>query len=474
MKKYILFSGEFVQQSALSISGSEVEANFIDSFFARDGNGRLTIPGSSIAGSIVSFAHKMGFDLEKEFTCKYKKMGNNEQITSLMRVFNCHTEGDVQCEVRQMNGLIQKTRATAEEKSALFNVECTPVGTRWPFLIEVEVTEEKGQNVAAILAKVLNFWREKFGFLGGLTSRGMGWVKIEELKAIETDGDHWPNSTLKNPVKAILKSDKDCIINTLIKNEKLSTPWKYKHIKGTVKAGVREDGYGIDSLMIGGSEYTRWDFEKSGVKDKMRHPDGLSKDKFLTEGDHSVKGADHFFVISNYKGGQHPVIPGSSIKGAFRHFLSAGLRAEGFDVEDPNLKEPDFSKDNSAIKPLFGFVDSSDADDSALMIRDAEIKDINKYTMAMFEHHAEDEFTQGAYGSSKFNEVALVEGEFEFEMVVVEREENLQKSYDELLKKLKIEGEKAMIDLGGKAFRGHGWPKIVLKIDETWKNFGEV
>jgi len=471
MKKYILFSGEFIQQSALSISGSEVEANFIDSFFARDGKRRLTIPGSSIAGSIVSFAHKMGFDLEKEFTCKYKKPKNDEQITSLMRVFNCHPEGDVKCEVRQMNGLIQKTRATAEEKSALFNVECTPVGTKWPFLIEVDVTEKNGENVAAILAKVIAFWKEKFGFLGGLTSRGMGWVKIENFKMIEVDSNVWPDSSKDDIVK--YGSQLSGKIPQLNPVSPVKSEWKYKHIKGTVKAGVREDGYGIDSLMIGGSEYTRWDFGKSGVKDRMSHPEGLSKDKFLAEGDHSVKGADHFFVISNYKGGQHPIIPGSSIKGAFRHFLSAGLRADGLDVEDPNLKKPDFSKDNSAIKPLFGFVDSSDADDSALMIRDAEIKDINKYTMAMFEHHAEDEFTQGAYGSSKFNEVALVEGEFEFEMVVVEKDETLQKSYDDLLKKLQQEGKKGMIDLGGKAFRGHGWPKIEMEIDD-WKNFGEV
>jgi len=362
MKKYILFSGEFVQQSALSISGSEVEANFIDSFFARDGKNRLTIPGSSIAGSIVSFAYKMGFDFENDFSMtakmrdKKKESDKQKEInyTSLMRVFNAHCDESVKCEVRQMNGLIQKTRAAAEEKSALFNVECTPVGTRWPFLIEVDISDKegKGLKVAGILAKVLDFWSKKFGFLGGLTSRGMGWVKIENLKTVEVDSSVWPDSSQNEVVKYGSKlAGKKPQLNP-VKPDK--SDWKYKHITGTVKAGARTDGYGIDSLMIGGSEYTRWDFDMPGVKDKIEHPKGLDKNIFLTGGDHNVKSADHFFVISNYKGGQHPIIPGSSIKGAFRHFLSAEERKKGETVADPNEKKSFWSeKENKILRSLY-------------------------------------------------------------------------------------------------------------------------
>ena len=87
------------------------------------------------------------------------------------------------------------------------------------------------------------------------------------------------------------------------------------------------------------------------------------------------------------------------------------------------------------------------------------------------EQHAEDEFTQGPYGSSKFNRPCLVAGTFTFSLVLRERLHGGQaglagtalREAQNALALANALGQARMLPLGGGVWRGHGWVKLTLQ-----------
>ncbi len=489
----IHFVGTFVQHSALTLSGGFRVEDYVDSYFLLDGMKRLTIPGTSIAGALLDMAHKMGLSLGESVTRKYttKKLPKKSQFPSLIHFENAHAPKGTVPEVRQMNGLLQKTRTTSEEKGVLFNVETTPVGTRWPFHIWVEgAGTTAGEYAAGVVARVLEFMTKKYGFLGGMTSRGMGWVRVEDLAIRSLVHELWPDNTLK--LEEVAKRGDALTIEKVAQAATpTTTPWEYKHITGTLRVGKHDKGWGIDSLMVGGSEFVRWDFseeESRDLKSHYLHPKNESFKEFFTHTEHGIASSDHHFAVTTQNGKQVPFIPGSSLKGAFRHIISAAARAEGKQVTDPNLTDK-MQDDDLVLLSLFGYVQEGDGKEgtessvpdqknAVLLVKDAHLKE-SEWVMAKFEHHAEDEFTQGVFSSAKFDEVALIEGTFEIDLLLITNTagegDGYKAEYDELLENFELSiNFENMFCLGGRVTKGHGWPALEFTDSREWKKMGEV
>ena len=162
------------------------------------------------------------------------------------------------------------------------------------------------------------------------------------------------------------------------------------------------------------------------------------------------------------------MIPGSAIRGTFRSVLSAHWRRAGKNVWAPNglAEEPKNAKDDPLL-PVFGSI----GHDSNLLVSDAYPVAGKEARMYVQELHAEDEFTQGPYGSSKFNRPCLVSGTFEFQIAIRESVSGQEgpglhgkalQEAEQLIEAAKILGQARMLPFGGGIWRGHGWVQFSL------------
>lgn len=473
-----VFFGEVVQLTSLTVSGS-LEDNNTDSPLSRDGQNRLTLRGTSLAGALIETARKLGYKIED-----YISGGEKE---SRWIIYNSHPtdEKNIKVEKRQMVGLLHQTRASAEEKHALFDIETTPRGVRWPFMVEINVLDDnEGKSAEALFAKVASEWQNNFGILGGNAARGCGFVKIEKLTiarlyAPDVFGK-WPNSNCDNLAEKLNEhiKNKDTGFEKIELDKLLAENRPLKmdngHIKHQLKitaqinVGENNDGYGVDMLSVGG-HFSNLDRFNEDVKNKFLKAEGMKSVSDDT---------DFMFVYSKYPIDlknpgdvkSRPFIPGSSIRGALRHTISEMLRKQKHQIRDPNSKTKNLKSSIDTLDKLFGFVDEAknsttgkfDVSDGALVVFDSYLADDN-YTMALIEHHAEDEFTAGVYGSGKFNRVAMVNGRMKVEMIIEAKDDATLKKYCNLLAPALNLANNGHFDLGGGAYRGFGWP--------TWQKF---
>ncbi len=470
-----VFIGELVQETSLSVGGS-VEENDKDAPLAKDGLNRFVIRGTSLAGALISTIRKLGYKVPGCIAFSDK---GEEQSRWIIHNSHLVEDKDIEPEMRQMVSIVSKTKGASP--SALFEAEVIPKGNKWQFFVEVDTIDygngktDDGKKAEYLLALVVKEW-EKHGYaLGANNARGMGFVKLDNVKAyrISPAGiKHWPSSKEEdyrnyfNNKKGINELE----INELIKSrtgllevDKKTGTWKYAEIPVKIKVGLNDDGYGIDTLSIGGHASIME--EAKVTDDEYLKPDGINFENWTKE-----TAPDSFFVSTRNKEGKLvPFIPGSSIRGALRHALSSLLRKEGEPIIDVVYDEEERNEYEHLINRLFGYVDKKgkEAEDGALIIQDAYLVNDDDYKMMIVENHAEDEFTQGVYGSGKFNKAIMVEGEFEFKMRVevckkdkdtVSPDDKL-KEYIELLRKALRLANIGHLDLGGSVYKGSGWVK---------------
>lgn len=348
----------------------------------------------------------------------------------MWRFFNSHPNATPKAAYRQHVEIDKKTGAAAS--GALFNVETLPPETRWPFLLEVDTSRDS--EAADHARGALAHWAAGRCLIGREVARGLGWMKLEGLReyVLTTDQvDLWPNADAKE-AEPYPNYIQNCFV-TLGKCVPVATQdlpgWL--EISGTISAGEHDDGYGIDSLSIGGhaseelAASETWD-------DRFLAPDGMTAAaaKEIFDPD--------FAVVTWARGDVRvPYIPGSSLRGPLRHALARLLKARG---EAPDL-----------AKTLFGEVDHS----SKLLIRDALPVEDPKMPiqLAWMQHHAEDEFTGGAFSSSKFDRVAVMQGSFAWKIVVEDATDEEKKALADLFELARI----GQIGIGGGQWRGHGW-----------------
>lgn len=340
------------QLTAMCVSGSDMEPDYLDNWFYRDGRNRLCIPGTTLAGVFIQTARELGIlhdDMYDSVTSK--GLGKSqEQVTSQITFFHLHHPNDttVSTEVRQMTAIDSATHSAVQH--SLFAVEVTPPGTIWNMKIETN-----NESLQKIIEQVLWFWKNNYGFIGAMTTRGLGQFSLEEVKKYD---------------------------------RMLSCNYSFNHyliLKYEVFVGECEDGYGIDSLHIGGSSYSTADFSQLGSFVRTDHINDF-KDLLLS--------CDNFPVVTCKEGRLQPVIPGSSIKGAFR----ALAEKRGTSEED--------------TKFVFGTVDKQKKQSKKGVVFFPDLLPEDSYSLIYMEKHAEDEFTASTYGTAKYNQIDVLSAKF--------------------------------------------------------------
>jgi CRISPR/Cas system CSM-associated protein Csm3 (group 7 of RAMP superfamily) len=478
-----LFVGTLVQDSALSTGGTDTLSG-VDDPLCRDGQNRVTLRGTTLAGALIATARtfypKMPPEICLDETNKSKKPDESEQpsMPSLWRFYTTHplkkensAKNIPETEARQGVTIHAQTGAAMDQ--ALFDMETLPPGTRWPFLLEVDSWRAEGIPAEQIAAMALLEWQRKRGWIGRSVARGLGWLHLENLQAYCLNTEHlnlWPNSfksldeVLKEIEKKVTAIDATQFSESFQLSEHFKIPRYYIEIKGHIHVGERDNSYGLDALSISGHaanlDLSRWD------KEHYLSPEGKSEKSCQNDFD-----PDNSIVMTYRNGRYEPFIPGSSLRGVLRHALSRYLRQKGKKVYAPSdgLSE---KKIKDIVAKLFGYVGKAEARGATLLIQDAYLVD-DKWQAAWLQQHAEDEFSGGVYGTGKFERVALLQAQFAWRMVIEAKTPRQAHLYYQRLKPILKLGEQGHLPLGGNQWRGLGWVKWQVKtIHEGWA--GEI
>jgi hypothetical protein len=458
-----LFTGTLVQDAALSVGGADPDLSLVDSSLSRDGQGRYVLRGQSLAGALIATARKLRQPLPNDIS---SHVGRTKQPkSSRWHVFTSHPEGLPKPEFRQHVGIRQDTGTAAA--GVLYDVEVLPRGTRWPLLLEVNTSGDGGAEAERLAAAALLEWRHGRCWLGREVARGLGWLRLDALEARRLDTSYalkWPDSR-KMPWDVIkgLNCEPIPAGNFGKSLGLLPAPsmWNYLEVEGTVRAGVRSDEYGLDALSVGGHAAgvaTPW-------ASQFLSPEGRKGDIVAR----SFVPDETFVMTRGANGAPEPFLPGSGLRGPLRHALSRALRQRGEDVCDPNGNGGNDRPARDLPGWLFGTLRNS----AALLVRDAHLVGDN-WTAAWVQHHAEDEFSGGVFGSGKFDRAILVEGCFSWKMVVEYRHGQLffDRHRDALLEVFGNFAESGHLPIGAAKWRSAGWP--IWSIErKLWGRAGE-
>jgi CRISPR/Cas system CSM-associated protein Csm3 (group 7 of RAMP superfamily) len=206
-------------KTALHI-GTAAGANDVsDSLFRRDSQGRLVLPGTSIAGAIRSHLTRLAPAMtgaDKKVICDALKPDQIIETQSCACIV-CHLMGDIrplnemrdaksldelerlngrasrlivhdatirppQTHIRDGVGIDRTTGAAARAASAKFDFETIPAGTQFDIVLELEASDEVDRY---LLNLALYEWREGRLRFGGNKSRGTGVLMLKEVQITE-------------------------------------------------------------------------------------------------------------------------------------------------------------------------------------------------------------------------------------------------------------------------------------------------
>ncbi len=472
-----LVRGKLVQESSLSVGGSQLEAGGADLQCARDGRNRLTIPGTGLAGCLVETAGRIFPDLLEPTRARggfWEKISgkahmrkpptpadDKELRQSLWHFHPAHLKGEQTTEMRQGVGIRQATGATAAEARALFDIETIPAGRSWDLFFEIDTLRGEDKVEAAALLALWE-WTQGRCWLGASAARGLGWMRLEDVEVLrlpltKESLDAWPDTSrdrfesfrlLKGVAGVEPISGAAALLD---KGQKLwggplpKGRFCYVTLSATVSA--QKSDWGWDTLSVGG--HAAGELEPLGGE-HLLGPLGMRDKEF-----HDGYSPDAPIVTTSGKEGQRPFLPGSGVRGPLRHAASRWLRQgkEDDEVIDPNKPRKPLKKTDpiDEVAKLFGLAERG----GRLLVRDARLE-VDRYRLAWLQHHAEDEFTAGVYGSGKFDRVALLEGTFAIQLVIEGLAKDMPASLKALLPALRL-AELGFMPQGGGKWRGHGW-----------------
>lgn len=446
-----------VQESPLAAGGGAPDEAEPDACL-RDGLGRLTLPGASLAGALVETASRLQPDLVPDPGSEQvpfaavtgKRRGRPTRaargataerfLQSVWTLENAHVDGpEPETEWRQGVGIRQATGAATRDKGALFDFEIVPTGTRWTFQLEVDTHREGGVDAEALALLALDEWARGRLWLGGRAARGSGWCRLADPHVVRLAGTRetvlaWPDNTCE-PATALARLEARPENSVLAWNEaveaaraRLAPPeplaaWHYVRFDVALEVAAPAEGdYGWSPLRIGGHP-CRLD------------PDAAEGRWEPRSGDPEERDLDRPHLRTGAGGDLVPALPGASARGPLRHGASRLLRQESVPTRDPNdPDDPLGAKLRDKVRqlrdstPAFGSDDVRlDADlatrwlgaeelASHVLLRDAAFE--GEASFVRLQRHAEDEFTAGVYGNAKFDTEVLAEGRFRFPIVV--------------------------------------------------------
>lgn len=470
-----LFVGRLVQESGFSTGGSSVQRHLVDDALARDGLGRLTLRGTGLAGALLATARKASAVPDSWRT-----------QPSRWQVHNSHPDAEQnEPEMRQGVGLRQDTGAAAT--GVLYDIEVTPRGTRWPFLLEVDTTDADGRLAEAIAAAALLEWLRGRCWIGRDVARGLGWMRLADLRVARLTTaalTAWPDSGRPDPweLASALADTEGATEPVVVALAALAAAapaparsWHYIDLSGQIEVGPHRDddqdddgpgGYGLDALSVGGHALAPGPGPAA-----ILAPSGMSRARRDAAFD-----ADMTVLMSRGPEGLEPLLTGAGLRGPLRHLVSRLRRGRSRDVADPNLRDepnelqPDPAATAAETGPacedqglavaiadpvgkLFGTIDRS----ARLLVRDAVWEAGGEPVLALLQHHAEDEFSAGVFEDGKFDRMFLLQGRFAWRIVLETTDVHLLRWVRRALPVACSIGRAGHIPLGGAKWRGGGW-----------------
>lgn len=182
----IRVSGTLVAQAPLSVGGMGGDVD-VDLSLARDGQGRLYVPGTSLAGPLRDWVERhVSESLAKDvFGFQERDKGRASAVFVEDAVVEGASDDDV--EVRDGVGIDRKWGTAAEHIK--YDRAVLPKGTKIPLRMTVELLEKdpergRGRKAIGLLLRALE--AGEVG-LGAARTRGLGRVKIETIDIREED-----------------------------------------------------------------------------------------------------------------------------------------------------------------------------------------------------------------------------------------------------------------------------------------------
>lgn len=447
-----LFMADLVQDSALSSGGTEPDEPMVDDHFCRDGMGRLTLRGDGLAGAMVATARKLVGRIPEDISGGH---GTSSLKPSRWTVLSSHPVDGTETEFRRCVGIRQDTGARAE--GVLYDLEATPRGTVWPLLVDVDSFGDGGTEAESLAAATLLEWERGRCWLGRDVARGLGWMRLRNLRALRMDISQallWPDSN-ELPLEQAKRLPGSWVqaeaFGETFGEIVLSDRWRYVEVVGEIIVGARADGYGIDGFAVGGHALPT---TTSPFVAACLRPEGVTEDAFTASFD-----PDTEVSLTRLPTGEvEPLIPGSGLRGPQRHSYSRHLRQANpnQDIRDPNVRTNVSSGNPDPIEDFFGTMEQS----AALLVRDAHIVDRTELSTAVLQHHAEDEFIGGVFDASKFDRSIVMAGRFAWKMVLETTSEELEALFvEKWLPYLTKIGASRALPIGAGKWRSAGWPE---------------
>lgn len=476
-----VFVGELVQKGGLSVGGRD-EGLQADAILARDGLDRPILRGSGLAGALLATLRDFDLVVPRAVSAGLPSgKDEGEGVESLWLVRHAHIiePEHVQAAVRPNVAIHPWTGAAVDRLK--FDTETLPRGTRWRLVVETEDWRDRpGPQelpAAVLLALALQEWQAGHCWLGRSPARGLGWAALERLRVFRLGAEaagSWPRAEaddhqwLEKAVSAATRGVAAVSLDELLPARKLARRSQWHLVEGTLRLGERDDGYGLDSLSTLGRDLPP---DPSDWED-WRMQNGWADFEGVPVRTHTELDAVPAWSRSIMEDGPRVefMVPGSAIRGTLRSAVSSHWRRCGEEVWSPNdVGNRGSPPSEDPLLPLFGSIEH----DSNLLVSDAFPVPGAEPDLHVQELHAEDEFTQGPYGSSKFNRPFLVSGTFRFTLGLREAvEERAPGLRDEALRTalqaLRVAdtlGRNRFLPIGGGIWRGHGWVEMKLSGD---------
>ncbi len=355
VSKKVYYKIKFKLTSPLALSSGE--NNYSDKDVIRDATGKPYIPASSIAGVCRN-------EIDKECASNYfgtvvKADADNskvEAIESSLLFYDAYMPAGTKYTVTLRDGVGLDEYKTAID-GAKYDMEVLEPGVIFITYIEQNISDEKDNNIAGVLAKILKSDRLCFG---GKTMRGYGSIHVFDVYEKSFD----------------LNSDIDVRnwISFDMYNDDPGTRNAYREIPGDEKSEIKEMTLSLKQTSgISIRKYTT-----RPAKDK-NHPEP-DYEQLTLIGENAI-----------------PVIPGTSWAGAFGH-----------QMKTLGLSEADY-------KDLFGYVTGKDTSKSRIRFSETQLSDTVSKKMS---RTAIDRFSGGAVDEALFTDRTYYKGRTDLTITV--------------------------------------------------------
>lgn len=380
--------------------GGGVESDLADMALVRDTvDGRLLLPGTSIAGALRSFlrAYEQGHRGEELHTDGLAELllggrkGDPDGEQSPLLIADSLAEPTA-IEVRDGVAIDPRTRTARDQKK--FNLELVPAGTRFPLEVELLLPDDEGEaeRLRTALTLALGALQRGEITVGARGSRGYGACRAHGWSLITYDLDSTDH------LLAYLVADRSAQ-----EDDPHHAEWQ--------RYAVATTNNGDDIVALLGAAVPTADQRKTvtlTARFALASPLLIRSD--LPEYAGEAPDATHLRRLNG--AGREPVLPGTSVAGA--------LRARAVRIAN-TLGAPDLK----AIENLFGpeqgrEVGKRTLKASRLRVSEQAISNSNSLVQSRV---SIDRFTGGALDTALFSEAPLTRGEVELTITMYDPED---------------------------------------------------